>query len=98
MLVGTMIISGKRRQRFMALLAGVTFAFGAAAPVSADPDNPFGGLNCSCPHPVLGQHGPDAQQIVQGIQEGLAAQRAPQLQTDGRFATGSMAGHENPYS
>lgn len=93
-----MIITGRGRQPLVALLACLSIAFGAAVPVNADVDNPFGGLSCSCPHPALRQHRFYAQQVEQGIQEGLASQRAPRLQTDGRFAAGSMAGHENSHS
>ena len=58
------------------ILTGTAIAIGAAtviaAPVSADP-SPFGTLGCSCQPPVAvpDRKAPAADQIDQGIQNGL---------------------------
>jgi hypothetical protein len=81
MLVSAINATSNRFGPFIALLACVGIALGAAAPVNADP-NRFGDLSCSCDQPVPGQHRSDARQIMQGIQDGLSGPRAPQQPTE----------------
>lgn len=91
----------KRFGPFKAFLASVGIVLGAAAPVNADPDNPFDGLSCSCDQPVPGRHRLDTQQIMQGIQEGLAVLPAPQHQYErwlARSSTRGFAKHLNKSS
>ena len=59
------------------ILFGAAIALAAAAvvatPASADP-SPFGTLGCSCQPPAVAPHGkaPAADQVDQGIQNGLS--------------------------
>lgn len=80
-----MAVHGRRLQHFIALMASVGVAIGAAAPVAADPDNPFSGLSCSCPSQGPG-HRLDVPEISEGIKEGLAGPRAPQPESKRRFS------------
>lgn len=73
-LVRAINATGKRCWPFNALLACVGVALGVPAPANADP-SPFSALSCSCDQPVPGQHRHDAQQIMQGIQDGLTDPR-----------------------
>ncbi len=81
---------GGRRMHFMAVVATVGVAISAAAPVTADPDNPYSGLSCSCPSQGAG-HRRDVPEITEGIKEGLIGLRAPQPETKRRFAGRSTA-------
>ncbi|GLB85834.1 hypothetical protein Mkiyose1665_55200 [Mycobacterium kiyosense] len=86
-----MTVRARRLQHFMAFVASVGVAIGAAAPVTADPDNPYSGLSCSCPSQGA-RHRLDVPEITEGIVEGLAGLRAPQPETKRRFAGRSTAG------
>jgi hypothetical protein len=81
MLVRTMNAISNRFSLITALLACVGIALGATTPANADP-NAFGDLSCSCHQLVAGQHRDDADQIMQGIQQGLSDPHAPQVYTE----------------
>lgn len=70
------------------MCAAVIVAFGASTPAQAgaDPDpggpspNPFGGLSCSCPQPGPAGSPGQRQQLIGGMQQGLAVgQREPNV-------------------
>ncbi len=73
---------GEKTTKMLArLLVGVVIASGAgawaAAAVSADP-NPFSTLSCACPETAPQGSPLLTDQIVQGIQQGLADPTVPQ--------------------
>ena len=70
--------TSKRFRLFTALFVCVGMALNVAVPVNADP-SPFGDLSCSCHQPVPGQHHGDAQQIIEGIKQGLADPPQPPI-------------------
>lgn len=85
-----MTVRATRLQHFMAFVAAVDVAIGVAAPVTADPNNPYSGLRCSCPSQGA-RYRLDVPGITEGIEEGLAGLRAPQPETKRRFIGQSRA-------
>ena len=59
-------MGGRHLEQFVTFVATVGVAISAAAPVTADPDNPYSGLSCSCPSQGAG-HGRDVPDITEGI-------------------------------
>ncbi|GLB86788.1 hypothetical protein Mkiyose1665_55100 [Mycobacterium kiyosense] len=84
-------MGGRHLEQFVTFVATVGVAISAAAPVTADPDNPYSGLSCSCPSQGAG-HGRDVPDITEGIAEGLIGLRAPQPETKRRFAVRPAVG------
>lgn len=81
-----MTLHGRHLQHLMAVVAATGVVIGGTtSAVAADPGDPYSGLSCSCPSQDSG-HRFDIPEVTEGIEEGLVGLRAPQPQTDRRFA------------